>query len=226
MICIFYCSLKEWLRPDEKMVNQDKASGSRLVDIVEFLPDATFAIDIEGRTIAWNRAMEALTGKKAEEVLGKGDYEYSLPFYGCRRPVLADLVLNPDEGLEKEYKILKRDGMNLEGELFISTFGVLGQGSFIWVKAAPLYDSAGSLIGAIESIRDITKKKKYEAAIAESEEKFRLLFERSADAMFLIDGKRCIDCNKAALNIVKCSSKDEFMSFQNMLNRGTNLPER
>lgn len=207
------------------MANQDKASGL-MVDIVEFLPDATFAIDTEGRAIAWNRAMEALTGKKAEEVLGKGDYEYSLPFYGCRRPVLADLVLNPDAGLEKEYKILKRDGTNLEVELLIPTLGVPGQGSFIWVKAALLYDSAGRLIGAIESIRDITEKKKHEAAIEESEEKFRLLFERSADAMFLIDGKRCIDCNKAALNLVKCPSKDEFLRFQTFDENRANMMMR
>ena len=51
-------------------------------EIIDFLPDATFVIDIEGRVIAWNHAMEELTGVSAESMLGKGDYEYSLPFYG------------------------------------------------------------------------------------------------------------------------------------------------
>ena len=45
--------------------------------------------------------MEDLTGWKAEEILGKGNYEYAIPFFGTRRPVLADLILNPDPALEK-----------------------------------------------------------------------------------------------------------------------------
>ncbi len=39
-------------------------SEQQLHDIIEFLPDATFAIDQEGRIIAWNRAIEAMTGGK------------------------------------------------------------------------------------------------------------------------------------------------------------------
>ena len=44
---------------------------------------------------------EALTGIKAEEMLGKGNYEHALPFYGQRRPILIDLVLRPQEEVEK-----------------------------------------------------------------------------------------------------------------------------
>ena len=68
-----------------------KDSERLLADIINFLPDATLVIDKEGRVIAWNRAIEALTGIPAEEILGKGGYEYALPFYGARRPILIDL---------------------------------------------------------------------------------------------------------------------------------------
>ena len=61
-----------------------KDSEKRLAAIIEFLPDATFVIDNERTVIAWNRAMEAMTGIKAKDILGKGDYEYALPFYGER----------------------------------------------------------------------------------------------------------------------------------------------
>ena len=67
-----------------------KESERRLANIINFLPDATFVINKEGRVIAWNRAIEKLTGIKAEQILGKGDYEYALPFYGERRPILID----------------------------------------------------------------------------------------------------------------------------------------
>ena len=44
-------------------------------------------IDREGKVIAWNKAIEDMTGVRAEEMLGKGNYEYAIPFYGERRPM-------------------------------------------------------------------------------------------------------------------------------------------
>ena len=42
----------------------------------------------EGKVVTWNRAMEQLTGIAAADMVGKGSYEYALPFYGERRPIL------------------------------------------------------------------------------------------------------------------------------------------
>jgi DNA-binding NarL/FixJ family response regulator len=69
-----------------------RISGERLRQIIDFLPDATFVIDTEGKLVAWNHAIEKMTGINARDILGKGDYEYAIPFYGRRRPVLIDLV--------------------------------------------------------------------------------------------------------------------------------------
>ena len=80
---------------------QLKESEQRLHDIINFLPDATYAIDREGKVIVWNRAIEEMTGIKASDILGKGDYEYAVPFYGTRRPILVDLVFLPDKGSKK-----------------------------------------------------------------------------------------------------------------------------
>ncbi len=74
-----------------------RESEKRVCEIFDFLPDATFGIDLEGKVIAWNRAIEEMTGIKAESILGKGEYEYALPFYGIRRPMLIDMALNFDE---------------------------------------------------------------------------------------------------------------------------------
>ena len=60
---------------DFRMVEDKKL----LFDIIDFLPDATFVINNNGIVIAWNRAIENLTGFKAEDMMGKGNYEYSLP---------------------------------------------------------------------------------------------------------------------------------------------------
>ncbi|MEI6153264.1 MAG: PAS domain S-box protein [Deltaproteobacteria bacterium] len=72
------------------------SSRKQLSDIIEFLPDATFVIDKDKKVIAWNRALEQLTGVKKEDILGKGDQAYSIPFYGGKRPILIDLVFEDD----------------------------------------------------------------------------------------------------------------------------------
>jgi hypothetical protein len=144
----------------------------RLSDVIDFLPDATLVIEKDGRVITWNRAMEELTGVKAENMIGKGDYEYALPFYGLRRPILADLVLEPHSEVEKKYPSLERQGMALISEIFIPTFGP--KGSFIWAKATPLYDSKANIVGAIESIRDITHIRRTEETLERSKSELRI----------------------------------------------------
>ena len=64
-----------------------------LTKIVDFLPDATFAIDSDSRVIAWNKAMETMTGVKRADVLGHDGHTYAVPFYGKKRPLLIDLAL-------------------------------------------------------------------------------------------------------------------------------------
>ncbi len=85
-----------------------KESERRLANIIDFLPDATFVIDKEGRVIAWNRAIEKMTGLKAEQILNKGDYEYALPFYGEARPMLIDMANKPDPAFEARYDSISR----------------------------------------------------------------------------------------------------------------------
>ena len=74
----------------------------RLAAIIDFLPDPTWVIDLDGRVIAWNRAIERLTGVAKEEILGKGDHAYAVPFHNEPRPMLIDWVLRGDEPLEKQ----------------------------------------------------------------------------------------------------------------------------
>jgi PAS domain S-box-containing protein len=158
-----------------------RSSEQRLEEVIAFLPDPILAIEKGGKVIAWNRAMEELTSVKAEDMLGKGDYEYAVPFYGTRRPMLVDLVLRPDEQIEKLYSRLQREGETVVAEVYIPTFKP--GGAYFWSKATPLYDSRGNVAGAIESIRDITDRKLVEGKLQENEEKYRLLVETANEAI-------------------------------------------
>ena len=140
-----------------------RESERRLADIINFLPDATLVIDHEGKVIAWNRAIEVMTRFKAEEMLGKGDHEYAIPFYGERRPILIDLVLLPNEELERKYAHIERQGGVLAGETYVPF--VRGSAGYLFATASALRDSQGQVVGAIETIRDITERKEAERQI-------------------------------------------------------------
>jgi len=154
----------------KKAENALKESERRLAGIINFLPDATFVIDRGGRVIAWNRAIEAMTGVKAEEMLGRGDYEYAIPFYGERRAVLIDLVQRSDQNFIKKYNDIKSlENGTLVGEAYMPN--LRGGEACLLGSASALYDSAGNFWGAIESIRDITDRRHAEEDLHRAKEK-------------------------------------------------------
>ncbi|MBN1534835.1 MAG: PAS domain S-box protein [Spirochaetes bacterium] len=183
------------------------AVQKELYDIIEFLPDATFAIDGDKKIIAWNKAIETLTGVSKKDMLGQGDNLYAVPFFGDRRPILIDLLDLPSPEIEAQYKYVKRTGDLLLAESFIPRLRG-GQGAHLWGIAAPLFDQEGRRNGAIEVIRDVTEQKHVEQALSESEVLHRTLFETANDAILLMNRDRFIDCNARALSMFGCSRSD------------------
>ncbi|HOX56211.1 MAG TPA: transporter substrate-binding domain-containing protein [Candidatus Paceibacterota bacterium] len=163
-----------------------QAAHQRLVNIIEFLPDATFVIDQDNRLIAWNRACETMTGVKKEALLGRGDYAYAEPFYKQRRPMLIDLVRQSSPEAEAVVGAFQRSGDMLSAEGFMPWLRE-GRGAHLWGAAAPLYDPEGRPCGAIEVIRDVTPLKEAEEALHQSEQQFRLIMENLADLVAVLD---------------------------------------
>ncbi len=135
-------------------------SQRMLADIIDFLPHAVMVIDKEGKVVAWNRAAEELTGIPACEMLGKNSYESAVPFYGERRPVLANAVLDPSVLDKYEYRDLRQAGSVLTAEIFIPFLPP--KGKYVCATASPIYDADGNVTGAIEMVRDITETKLYQ----------------------------------------------------------------
>jgi len=98
---------------------------------------------------------------------------------------LIDLVFKSDEEIEKKYHFISKEKDCLIVETDVPL--VKGHNLFLWGKASPIYDYQGNVIGAIESIRDLTDRKRVEEAVQLSEEKYRTLIESTLDLVFIVD---------------------------------------
>jgi PAS domain S-box-containing protein len=147
----------------------------------------------------WNRSLKRLVNQRTRElsreltergnkddILGKGDDAYAIPFYGKERPILIDLVMNEGVDTGEHYDFIEKKGNAIFGEVFVpNTYQ--GRGAYLLSTASPLFDKDGGMIGAIESIRDISDRKEAEKALRISEERFRAIFESAQECVFLKD---------------------------------------
>jgi len=180
----------------------------RMAEIIDFLPDATFAIDLAGTVIVWNRAMEELTGVSKDTILGTGNYSYALPFYGERHPILIDLLFRENPEIERKYQNIRKKVNRFIADIFIPAFNE-GKGAHLWGIASPLYDTKDNLVGAIESIRDITDRKRSADALSESESRYRTLFESTGTAMFILEEDMTISLVNAEFEKMSGYIKEE-----------------
>ncbi|MDD5730617.1 MAG: PAS domain S-box protein [Candidatus Omnitrophica bacterium] len=135
-------------------------------NLVQNAAVAIFVIDANHNVIFWNKACEELTGFKARDMIGSPDHWRA--FYKNKRPVMADIVV---EG--KSEKVLEFYGS--EGKLALTPSGLRAEGwypslggkdRYIIFEAAPIYNSKGKLVAAIETLNDITERKLAEEALA------------------------------------------------------------
>ena len=124
----------------------------------------TFFINKDHIVTHWNRAMEALSGWRAEAIVGT-NHQWA-PFWRQERPTMADVILDQiDEGeIQKLYGSQWRKSVLIDGayeaEIFFSQVG--NGGKWLWFTAAPIKGPDGEIVGAIETIWDKSEDKKSE----------------------------------------------------------------
>ncbi|BCG46599.1 Diguanylate cyclase/phosphodiesterase [Citrifermentans bremense] len=171
----------------KNLENELRHSHQHLLNIIDFMPDATLIIDMEGRVLVWSRELARLTGVPPESMVGKKDYEYALPFYGKRRPILVDLVLNPNVEVEEQnYEGFTRNGDIVHGECYAPGLGATP--AYITSSACVLRDSKGEVIGAIECIRDTSDQMKAQKRI----KLLAKIFNESGEAIVITDSENNI----------------------------------
>jgi len=161
-----------------------ETSRKQLADIIDFLPYPISVVDTSENIIAWNRAMVDMTGVTKSTVMGKNFKPYLKKFYTSSEPLLLQLilegVLNKDaRGSEKVKDLFRDHAIQVEEKKILAERVIPdlynGEGGEIWVTAGPILDHEGQVVGAIESIRDVTRVKRAERQVLRSERRLSAL---------------------------------------------------
>ena len=143
-----------------------------LSQIIDGDPVPTLVIDAEHRITHWNKACAVIAGLPAEEMLGTK--EQWRAFYPEARPILADLIVDGalEADLNTHYHDIFRRSKTVadafEAESFFPRLGV--DGRWLSFTAAPIRDAEGRIIGAIETLQDVTERRRAEEALRDHQE--------------------------------------------------------
>ena len=164
-------------------------SERRLNNIMQGSPIPTFVIDRDHRVILWNKALEEYSSLTARDIVGTSDHWKA--FYSEQRPCLADVIIDSgDEGVHRYYKgKLSKSPILDNAWAVIDYFPLMHGGTWFMFTAAPLCDSSGKFIGAIETLQDITERKIAEEALKASELKYWTVANFTYDWVYWVSNR-------------------------------------
>lgn len=162
-----------------------KDNQRQLSDIIDSSPDATFVVDHDKKVLVWNRAMETMTHISSEEMIGKGEEAYMLPFYRQVQPHLFDVIFQTKKLKDLSYVNVSLENNTYSAVNFCEAMDE-GRGRWISMTTSALHDSSGNIIGAIETLRDITEVKKIEEELIENELRIRTITSSAQDAIIMM----------------------------------------
>jgi len=137
----------------ERQAQEEKLRALQLLEAVaESSDDAIYAKDLEGRYLLFNREAARVTGKPAEQVLGRDDHAIYPPAEADLLMAIGRQVVAEDRTVRNEDVLTTTAGTSI----FLSTRG-------------PLHDAEGRVVGHFGISRDITARKKAEEALRENE---------------------------------------------------------
>jgi PAS domain S-box-containing protein len=153
----------------KRMEEALRESETKLKAVIQGSPVPQFVIDQHHHIIHWNKALEEISGIKAVDVLGTNKHWQA--FYRNERPCLADLLVDKKvERIPELYKEKYNESKYTEGAYeAIDFFPLIGnEGKWLFFSAAPIKDTQGNVIGAVETLQDMTERKKAEENLKQS----------------------------------------------------------
>ncbi len=176
----------------QKKLKEAKEAAEQLYRVV---PSGIFTVDTERRITTWNNKAAEITGYTANEMIGKECLLFADSPCKDKCGLYSEEVIKPVTG--KECTIKRKDG---SVRTIIKNVDVLR-------------DFNGRVIGGIESFEDITERKLIEQEFRKSEERYRVLFDDSREAVMILDpDKGFLTGNPATISMFGCRDQNEFIS--------------
>jgi PAS domain S-box-containing protein len=144
---------------------------AKLATLVRTIPDMVWLKDAEGVYLSCNPMFERLYGAKEADIVGRTDYEFVTK-------ELADFFREND-------RLAMQGGPRINEEWV--TMADSGEQVLLETIKTSMRDNEGKLIGVLGIARNITERKRMEAAIEESEARYRAVVEQSPEAVLLCD---------------------------------------
>ncbi|NVN91428.1 MAG: PAS domain S-box protein [Desulfuromonadales bacterium] len=151
----------------------------------------TFVLDTQHRVIIWNKACEELTGIKSVDILGTTDSWKA--FYHKVHPVLADIVIDGTaKDLPRYYSTYNKspftaDGLQTEGWLICNA-----REYYVFADAAPIRNTEGAIVAVIETVQDITERRRAEEELAFKNVILSTQQETSIEGILVVDESNAI----------------------------------
>lgn len=174
---------------ERKWAEEALAESERLLrSTVNGFPIPAFMIGKDHRVLYWNKALEEISGVHSADVVGT--QRPWTAFYAQERPCLADLVLTEDsQGVSIWYAGRWSPSSLIDGAYeCLDFFPRMGEhGRWLCFTAAAIRDSRGEVVGAMETLEDITERKHAEEELRKSEEKYRSILETTTEWIWEMD---------------------------------------
>ena len=196
---------------------KEEEEKGKISQIVHRSSIPSFVIDNKHRVAYWNKALESLTGIKEEKMVGT-DGQWRA-FYTEKRPCMADLIVDEasEEEIEKNYKDKYRKSSLIDGAYeAVDFFPEIKK--WLHFAANSIVDINGEIVGALETLEDITERKQAEKELIRERDYIRHLMETSPTFQILISEEgEIIDANETFEEIV--GKKVKGMSIYECLPR-------
>ncbi|HEX7468962.1 MAG TPA: PAS domain S-box protein, partial [Methanobacterium sp.] len=173
-----------------------------LANVVESSDDAIITKTLDGIITTWNKGAELIYGYSAEEVIGKNISILAPPSLKGEINQLIKKIKNGERVFHYDTIRIDKDSNQVDVSITLS----------------PIFDSLRKLVGISTIARDISKQKKSEIALRESEELFHEVFNNANDMISLNSIKddglpgKFIDVNEIGIERLGYT-RDEFLNM-------------
>ena len=160
-----------------------KASLGQWQTTFDAIRDSVCLVDMNGKVLRCNKAMESLLKKSSGEIIGGTCWEL---VHGTDKPVKGCPIVRMKKTLRRETLVLEADD------------------KFLNVTVDPVMDETGNITSAVHIISDITRRKQAEKTFRESENRLKTTLDSIQAGIVVIDAGThiIVDANPAAIRMI------------------------